>query len=137
MNAIESYTAWRPSPGSMYPLLAELDRQDLIEQVPSNEPYLKLFTITPAGRRSLDDFRAAGHFRGRVRSIRRIYWKIIEEMDDALFATFSTLLDAVERAHTDLKASADAVEALQAILTAATREVRELKRAQEAEPCPR
>jgi DNA-binding PadR family transcriptional regulator len=137
MDAIEDYTGWRPSPGSMYPLLAELDRQGLITQAPSDDPYLKQFAITPAGRRSVDEFRDVGHFRARVHSIRRMYWKLYEEMDDALFAAFSALLDTVEQAHAALKATANASEALRVILDDATRDVRELERTLEVEPCPR
>jgi DNA-binding PadR family transcriptional regulator len=136
MDAIEDYTGWRPSPGSMYPLLAELDRQGLVEQVPSDDPSLKSFAITPTGRRSLDEFRAMGHFRVRVHSIRRMYWRLYEDMDDALFAAFSTLLDAVERAHVALTAPAHAA-VLRAILEDATRDVRTLERTLEAGPCPR
>lgn len=136
MDAIEDYTEWRPSPGSMYPLLAELNRQGLVEPVTSDDPSLKPFTVTPTGRRSLDEFRAAGHFRARVRSIRRMYWRLYAEMDDALFAAFAAFLDAVERAHAARTAPAYTA-ALRAILKDATRDVHALERTLEAGPCPR
>ena len=47
--------AWRPSPGSIYPALAQLEDEGLIE--PSDAEQGKAFALTPAGRQYVADQR--------------------------------------------------------------------------------
>jgi len=53
MKDIESITeeGWKPSPGSIYPALRELEKEGLIS--PRNEGRRKTYKITPAGRITL------------------------------------------------------------------------------------
>ncbi len=47
--------AWRPSPGSVYPALAQLEDEGLIE--PTDAEQGKAFALTPAGRQYVEDER--------------------------------------------------------------------------------
>src|SRR5205085_373555 len=55
MQAIEDLSGgrWRPSPGSIYPTLAQLEDQHLIRATEADGT--KLFELTDAGRRHLDE----------------------------------------------------------------------------------
>jgi DNA-binding PadR family transcriptional regulator len=44
---------WRPSPGSVYPALAQLEDERLVRAIDRDE--VKLFEITDAGRRHLEE----------------------------------------------------------------------------------
>jgi len=46
---------WRPSPGSIYPLLAWLQEQKYIKEVPSEEPGIKRYTLTDEGQKFLEE----------------------------------------------------------------------------------
>lgn len=41
---------WKPSPGSIYPLLAWLQEQGYIKEVPTEEPGIKRYTLTAEGK---------------------------------------------------------------------------------------
>lgn len=55
MQAIEERSGgrWRPSPGSVYPALAQLEDERLIRAIERDET--KLFEITDAGRQHLEE----------------------------------------------------------------------------------
>lgn len=57
MDAIEKETHgfWRPSPGSIYPLLAWLQDKGYIKEVPSEEGGVKRYTITEQGLKLLEE----------------------------------------------------------------------------------
>jgi DNA-binding PadR family transcriptional regulator len=44
---------WRPSPGSVYPLLAWLQENKYVEEVPAEEPGIKRYTLTDEGKKFL------------------------------------------------------------------------------------
>lgn len=46
---------WRPSPGSVYPLLAWLQEKKFIEEVPTQEPGIKRYTLTDEGKKFLQE----------------------------------------------------------------------------------
>ena len=52
MSELESQTKgyWRPSPGSIYPLLAWLQDQNLIKQAEQTEPGIRRYTLTESGK---------------------------------------------------------------------------------------
>jgi DNA-binding PadR family transcriptional regulator len=56
MDEIEKHTGgfWKPSPGSIYPLLAWLQDNDYIKELPS-ENGLKRYELTPSGKSLLDE----------------------------------------------------------------------------------
>lgn len=59
MNEIERRTfgIWRPSPGSIYPLLAWLHDSGYIREVPSGEAGVKRYTLTDKGKQLLEEQR--------------------------------------------------------------------------------
>jgi len=46
---------WRPSPGSIYPLLAWLQEKKYIKEVPSEEAGIKRYTLTDEGKKFLEE----------------------------------------------------------------------------------
>ena len=58
MTEIEKRTDghWRPSPGSIYPLLARLHENGHTTVVPDPEPGIKRYTLTDKGKAFLDEY---------------------------------------------------------------------------------
>lgn len=46
---------WRPSPGSVYPLLAWLQENKYIKEVPAEEPGIKRYALTDDGKKFLEE----------------------------------------------------------------------------------
>jgi|YelNatPaOPRAMG01_1025707.scaffolds.fasta_scaffold38252_1 DNA-binding PadR family transcriptional regulator len=59
MNEIERRTngCWKPSPGSVYPLLAWLQDNGYIREVPAEESGVKRYTLTDKGKKLLEEQR--------------------------------------------------------------------------------
>ena len=57
MNEIEKRThgRWRPSPGSIYPLLAWLQDKGYSREVPEQEPGIKRYALTDQGKAFLEE----------------------------------------------------------------------------------
>jgi DNA-binding PadR family transcriptional regulator len=57
MSEIEKRTDghWRPSPGSIYPLLAWLQEKGYSSEVPNQEPGVKRYTLTEQGKSFLEE----------------------------------------------------------------------------------
>ncbi len=124
---IERYSDWRPSPGSIYPLLSQLKEEGMIEPYPDEDPSLKRFKITEKGLRVLEDFkRHDERLRRHQRSIRKIYWRLHREMPEEIYESFSSLLDTVEEAYTKASASPEAATRFREVLDEATRRLREI-----------
>jgi len=51
----ETHGFWKPSPGSIYPLLAWLQDKGYIKEVPSGEVGVKRYTITEQGLKLLEE----------------------------------------------------------------------------------
>lgn len=51
----ETHGFWKPSPGSIYPLLAWLQDKGYIKEVPSGEAGIKRYTITEQGLKLLEE----------------------------------------------------------------------------------
>lgn len=65
INEIERRTGgcWKPSPGSVYPLLAWLQDNGYIREVPAKETGVKCYTLTDKGKQLLEEQRKMrGHF---------------------------------------------------------------------------
>ena len=54
MEEIEKHTLWKPSPGSIYPLLSRLNEKGCIQQTGKSEPRLKRYMLTEKGTFLLD-----------------------------------------------------------------------------------
>lgn len=91
---IEEYTEWRPSPGSMYPLLSNLQERGVIEPHDGGEISLKRFILTKKGR---EEFGAQGQheeeFKNRNRNIRKMYWRLLKGMPEDVYDSFGGLID--------------------------------------------
>ncbi|UCH01976.1 MAG: PadR family transcriptional regulator [Candidatus Bathyarchaeota archaeon] len=104
MDEIEYFTDWRPSPGSIYPLLLKLVEQGLIEPVESEDPLLKRYGLTETGKKTLEEHRKLEpHINSRYRSIQKLYWRLFKGMPEELFETQTRLLNAIEKIHPCLK----------------------------------
>lgn len=94
---IEQYTEWRPSPGSMYPLLSNLQKRGMIEPYENGVAGIKRFTLTEKGREGVE---AHGHheeeFRKRNRNIRRMYWRLLKNMPEDVYESFGGLIDSLD-----------------------------------------
>lgn len=56
MNELESETKgyWKPSPGSIYPLLAWLQDQSYVKEADQTEPGIRRYTLTEQGKTFLE-----------------------------------------------------------------------------------
>lgn len=121
MEEIEQYTDWRPSPGSIYPLLSHLSDEGVIEPHPDEDPSLKRFTLTKDGVRYLEDLKQYDEqLRSRHKSMRKIYWRLHREMPEDLYNSFAALYDKVEEAYTNAEGSHVAIQRLREVLDEAT-----------------
>jgi DNA-binding PadR family transcriptional regulator len=94
---IEEYTEWRPSPGSMYPLLSNLQERGMIEPHEDGEAGIKRFTLTEKGKEGIEAH--GGHeevFRKRNRNIRRMYWRLLKNMPEDVYDSFGGLIDTLD-----------------------------------------
>jgi len=97
INQILEYTDYRPSPGSIYPMLASLQEEGLVGQSLDEESSLKRYRLTEAGREELHEIMANDdHLRKRQRTIRKMYWRLHLGLPEELYASFSELVDAFE-----------------------------------------
>jgi len=97
MDEIEEYADWRPSPGSIYPLLSHLQEDGLIESQPDQDINLRRFTLTEEGHRELEErTRFDTQFRKRTRTIRKIYWRLHGKMPEEIYDSFAALIDQIE-----------------------------------------
>ncbi len=70
MNDIEVRTGgrWKPSPGSVYPLLAWLQDNGYVKELPTDPDGLKRYELTPNGKKFLQEQRKIGaRFRKEAR----------------------------------------------------------------------
>lgn len=126
-DEIDYFTDWRPSPGSIYPLLSKLREQGLIEQVEDGDPMLKRFSLTEKGESEVHE--AQDHmesFKSRYRTIRKIYWRLFQQMSMNLYESNSQLLEAVEQIQQVVREKPEAATKLQEILENATTQINEL-----------
>ena len=127
MEKIEEYADWRPSPGSIYPLLAHLQEEKLIEPHPNEDPSLKRFALTEGGLKELEEHgRFDEHFRNRQICIHKIYWLLHRDMPEDLYESFSAFLEAVEETYMRVKASPEASERFKEVLGEASRRLTEI-----------
>jgi DNA-binding PadR family transcriptional regulator len=84
MQAIEERSAgrWRPSPGSVYPSLAQLEDEGLI--APTEGDGAKLFQITDAGRTHLQQ-----------RAVHEAPWEVADDPSDKPYDDLRSLIKQV------------------------------------------
>jgi DNA-binding PadR family transcriptional regulator len=124
---IFDYTDWRPSPGSMYPLLASLQEEDLIMPYEDEDKTLKRFTLTDEGARIVEIHkREDQEYRSRHKSMRKMYWRLHRDMPLNLYTSFSDFLDTFEEVFTKARQSEAAEGKLIAILNGSAEELKEI-----------
>ena len=96
MDEFEDRTKWRPSSGSVYPLLSRLHEKGFIKRLQSEEVYLKRFTLTQQGRNLLKEYEMQrGDLQKRFFSTRLLGLNLIQD-NIQMFGASIRLLQAVE-----------------------------------------
>lgn len=127
VDKIEEYTDWRPSPGSIYPLLSQMQERGLIRPHGDDDPTLKRFELTKKGRAHMEEMLAHGdQMRERNRNIRKLYWKLHTGMTDELYESLRDLLDALEDVYAGHKEDLKVSKNLKDALDAATSKIKEI-----------
>jgi DNA-binding PadR family transcriptional regulator len=128
VDRIEEHTDWRPSPGSIYPLLSHMQEGGFIKAYEDEDPTLKRFELTDIGRKHVEEFLAHDeHMRRRNRNIRKMYWKLHTGMTEDLYESLGELLDTLEYAYSKHKKVPGIVETIKAALDAATLKIKEIE----------
>jgi DNA-binding PadR family transcriptional regulator len=124
---IQDYTDWRPSPGSMYPLLASLQEEGLIMPYEDQDTTLKRFTLTDEGVRLVEIHkREDQEYRSRHKSMRKMYWRLHRDMPLSLYTSFSNFLETFEEAFTGAGQSEASERRLIAILDGSAEKLKEI-----------
>jgi DNA-binding PadR family transcriptional regulator len=138
MNEIEKKTngRWKPSPGSIYPLLSWLQDNNYVTELPAEQNGMKRYTLTDKGKALLEEQRKIKmKFRKEARFIPppflgglwfRIPPEKVVEMGDSmrrLMASFFELGSALEE-----KFSEQAIEDVRKILNETAEKLEELNR---------
>jgi len=104
MDEIESNTGWRPSPGSIYPLLKRLRNEGFIQPIESETQGLKQFTLTEQGRQYLDELgKKRDEIRDKYHTIRRLWFKLYGNMSEELYQVTVHLLEVLDQASPKIK----------------------------------
>ncbi|MHA1575763.1 MAG: PadR family transcriptional regulator [Candidatus Thorarchaeota archaeon] len=89
MEAFEerSKGKWRPSPGSIYPLLSSLEDEEIIKTV-KTEGRSKTYTLSEIGHERLKAiFKHKGEVEDRTRLHRHVWMQMLDSVDQAFFHT--------------------------------------------------
>jgi len=127
VDKIEEYTDWRPSPGSIYPLLSHMQEVGLIKPHENQDSTLKRFELTQMGRERADELMIHdGHMKARNRNIRKMYWKLHAGMTKELYTSLRDLLDVLEDVYTGNKGDTEVSGKLKAALDSAATTIKEI-----------
>ena len=128
VDQIEDYTDWRPSPGSIYPMLSDLQEVGFIKSYEDQDPTLKRFTLTELGVKSVEDFKENDDsLRNRQRTIRKMYWRLHLEMPEELYSSFGSLINTFEEVYTKIRDNPKSNSILGAILQNAVTNLKEIE----------
>ncbi len=127
VDKIEEYTDWRPSPGSIYPLLSHMQEVGFIRLHEDQDPTLKRFELTEKGRLHAEEMLAhTSQMRERNRNIRKMYWKLHTGMTEELYGSLRDLLDILEDVYSRHKEDASVSERLKTALDSAVLKIKEI-----------
>ena len=127
VDKIEEYTDWRPSPGSIYPLLSHMQEVGLIKPLEDQDLTLKRFELTEMGRERADEMMIHdGQMKARNRNIRKMYWKLHAGMTEDLYTSLGNLLDALEDVYSENKGNSEVSGNLKAALDTAVTTIKEI-----------
>ncbi len=128
VDRIEEYTDWRPSPGSIYPLLSHMQEMGFIRVHENQDPTLKRFELTEEGRSHVEEFLAHGEpMRSCNLNIRKMYWRLHKGMTGELYESLGALLDAIEDIYTRHRDDEAVSEKLKLALDSAVTQIREIE----------
>lgn len=133
IEEIEEITGWKPSHGSIYPLLDRLSREELITPIESEVPCVKPYALTDKGREKIENDKQRMDIRERYHSLQRIYWKMIREMDENVYQASMKLFNVLEEISTDMKAQKGVSSTISSILNKAAEEIEGLKKSKKEE----
>lgn len=114
LQDIDSKTegAWRPGPGSVYPLLKKLVAEGMIKASPSADSEQHIYHITPKGKEQLGEARQMFADAGKKwSSMRRVFMELMDTKDlgtffvDGTRAHFQIAQDIMESKFKNLPAS--------------------------------
>jgi DNA-binding PadR family transcriptional regulator len=101
VDKIEECTGWRPSPGSIYPLLSHMQENGLIKPYEDEDPTVKRFELTELGRSHRDELHIyKEQMESRNNVFRRMFWRLHVEMPEDLYNSLNELLVTLENAYT-------------------------------------
>lgn len=127
MEEIEEYTDWKPSPGSIYPLLAQLQEEKIIQPHSNGDLNLKRFNLTKKGTKLLEDIMYHDeHYRSRQRSMRKIYWMLHHEMSEELYSRFASIIEKIEEINKKAKSNSEISTRLVEILDDISKKLSEI-----------
>lgn len=129
VDKIEEYTDWRPSPGSIYPLLSHMQEVGLIRPHEDQDHTLKRFELTEVGRERADELMIHNEqMKARNRNIRKMYWKLHAGMTEELYSSLRDLLDTLEDVYLEKRGDPEVPPRLKVALDLAVTNIREIGR---------
>ena len=131
MEEIEKRTGWKPSPGSIYPLLSRLQAEGFVEEVESEEPGLKRFKLTTKGQTLLTEYDNRREvFKRKFHHMRRFDHMLHRELDEDLYQSSAKLLESLEKISPYLRSEKtdEAKEKIRSILVKAIDEIEEIRK---------
>jgi DNA-binding PadR family transcriptional regulator len=124
---IEEFTNWKPSPGSIYPLLANLQETDLIEPYTDADPGLKQFNITEKGKKEMEEMqRHPENIKARHISMRKLFWIMHRNMEEETFESLNQLLETIDASHLQIAKSDQQKQELKHILDTTAKAIKQL-----------
>jgi len=138
IEEIERRTAgcWKPSPGSIYPLLAWLQNRQVIEEVPTEESGVKLYRLTEKGRELLEkEKKIREELKNKLKSLMpffvfELFWfnvqhsaevEVLRESERRLLTALFELMENLEA-----KFSRKSLDEAKNVLNYASRKIEEL-----------
>ena len=131
MSELESETKgyWRPSPGSIYPLLAWLQDQNLIKDAEQTEPGIRRYTLTDAGKAFLEtETRSREEINKHLENLGGMWYGLQRQRGGEAGRATREFFRAVRDLHHELRRehSKEALEEAKKALEEATKQIQEI-----------
>jgi DNA-binding PadR family transcriptional regulator len=127
VDQIEDYTDWRPSPGSIYPMLSDMQAHNYIQPYEDQNPLMKRFELTELGLKAAEEMmKHDSSMRNRQRSMRKIYWRLHLGVSEELYNSIGGLLNSLENVYVKVNGNPDSDRILGCILNNAVSKIKEI-----------